>query len=140
MGRSSRAARGTGSLSAGDPGIGASPSTFSPNKHLLDLLPLSYGSVIRAQEEARLCFGDTSVGGGQPPGGTEPEDSLSHRSNCTCLRGSQENSLEMQELKTVNWDFQVTLSPPPSSPYPPPIFTPGVRALLRSQPLKYVSR
>lgn len=85
-------------------------------------------------------FGDTSVGQGQPPGGTEPQDSLSHRNNCTCLRGSQENSLEMlQELKTVNWDFQVTLSPT-SSPYHPPIFTPGVRALLRSQPLKYVSR
>lgn len=64
LGRSSQAARGTGSPSTGDPGIGASPSTFSPNKHLLDLLPLSYGSVIRAQEEARLCFGDTSVGGG----------------------------------------------------------------------------
>lgn len=44
--------------------------------------------------------------------------SLSHRNNCTCLRGSQENSLELlQELKTVNWDFQVTLSP---SPYHPP--------------------
>lgn len=36
---------------------------------------------------------------------------LAAQNNCTCLRGSQENSLEMlQELKTVNWDFQSRLS------------------------------
>ena len=47
----------------------------------------------------------------QPPRALEPQDSSPHRSNCTCLQGSQENLPEMQELKTVNWDFQVTLSP-----------------------------
>lgn len=47
----------------------------------------------------------------QPPEDKELQASLSHRSNCACFRGSQENSLEMQELKTVNWNFQVT--PPP---------------------------
>uniref|UniRef100_A0A452FKE2 Phospholipase B1, membrane-associated n=1 Tax=Capra hircus TaxID=9925 RepID=A0A452FKE2_CAPHI len=35
---------------------------------------------------------------------------LPAQSNCTCLQGSQENLPEMQELKTVNWDFQSALS------------------------------
>nr|XP_020741977.1 phospholipase B1, membrane-associated [Odocoileus virginianus texanus]XP_020741978.1 phospholipase B1, membrane-associated [Odocoileus virginianus texanus]XP_020741979.1 phospholipase B1, membrane-associated [Odocoileus virginianus texanus]XP_020741980.1 phospholipase B1, membrane-associated [Odocoileus virginianus texanus] len=35
---------------------------------------------------------------------------LAAQSNCTCLQGSQENLPEMQELKTVNWDFQSALS------------------------------
>lgn len=35
---------------------------------------------------------------------------LPAQSNCTCLQGSQENLPEMQELKTVNWNFQSALS------------------------------
>ncbi|KAI4577393.1 hypothetical protein MJT46_003228 [Ovis ammon polii x Ovis aries] len=35
---------------------------------------------------------------------------LPAQSNCTCLQGFQENLPEMQELKTVNWDFQSALS------------------------------
>ncbi|XP_058143634.1 phospholipase B1, membrane-associated [Dasypus novemcinctus] len=35
---------------------------------------------------------------------------LAAQSNCTCLRGSQEKSPEMQELKKVNWHFQSELS------------------------------
>lgn len=47
------------------------------------------------------------------PQGASPQESLSYRSNCTCFKRSQDNFLEMQELKKVNWNFQVTL--PPSS-------------------------
>ncbi|KAM9635478.1 phospholipase B1, membrane-associated [Trichechus inunguis] len=35
---------------------------------------------------------------------------MAAQSNCTCLRHSQENSLEMQELKQVNWNFQSGVS------------------------------
>ena len=103
-----------GGLSTGAPGTVASPPGFSPNKHLLDLMSLSHTSLTRAQEAASLCCGGTCVYGSgweQPPRAPEPQDSSPHRSNCTCLQGFQENLPEMQELKTVNWDFQVTLSP-----------------------------
>ncbi|XP_072627439.1 phospholipase B1, membrane-associated isoform X1 [Canis lupus baileyi] len=35
---------------------------------------------------------------------------LAAQSNCTCLRRSQENSLELQELKQMNWNFQSGIS------------------------------
>lgn len=51
------------SLSAGAPGTVASPSAFSPNKHLLDRMSLSHASLTRAQEAASLCCGGTCVYG-----------------------------------------------------------------------------
>uniref|UniRef100_A0A8C3X2L1 Phospholipase B1, membrane-associated n=1 Tax=Catagonus wagneri TaxID=51154 RepID=A0A8C3X2L1_9CETA len=35
---------------------------------------------------------------------------LAAQSNCTCFGGSQKNPLEMQKLKTVNWNFQSGIS------------------------------
>ncbi|KAF0876321.1 PLB1 Phospholipase, partial [Crocuta crocuta] len=35
---------------------------------------------------------------------------LAAQNNCTCLTRSQENSLEMQELKKMNWNFQSGIS------------------------------
>ncbi|XP_027479150.1 phospholipase B1, membrane-associated isoform X1 [Zalophus californianus] len=35
---------------------------------------------------------------------------LAAQSNCTCLRHAQENPLELQELKQVNWNFQSGIS------------------------------
>ncbi|XP_033694695.1 phospholipase B1, membrane-associated isoform X1 [Tursiops truncatus] len=64
-------------------------------------LPRAFINVVEVMELAGLHQGQ----GGKcvmPPAA---------QNNCTCLRGSQENSLEMlQELKTVNWDFQSRLS------------------------------
>uniref|UniRef100_A0A8D0SCA6 Phospholipase B1, membrane-associated n=1 Tax=Sus scrofa TaxID=9823 RepID=A0A8D0SCA6_PIG len=63
-------------------------------------LPRAFVNVVEVMELAGLYQGqgDTCV---MP---------LAAQSNCACFRGSQENSLEMQELKTVNWNFQSSIS------------------------------
>ncbi|XP_057598711.1 phospholipase B1, membrane-associated isoform X2 [Hippopotamus amphibius kiboko] len=63
-------------------------------------LPRAFVNVVEVMELAGLYQGQ----GGKC---TMP---LPAQSNCTCLQGSQENLLEIQELKTVNWDFQSGLS------------------------------
>lgn len=50
-----------GGLSTGAPGTVASPPGFSPNKHLLDLMSLSYASLTRAQEAAPVLWGHLCV-------------------------------------------------------------------------------
>ncbi|XP_059972914.1 phospholipase B1, membrane-associated [Mesoplodon densirostris] len=67
---------------------------------LYEELPRAFVNVVEVMELAGLHQGQ----------GGKCVMPLAAQSNCTCLRGSQENSLEMQELKTVNWDFQSGLS------------------------------
>eukprot|EP00070_Physeter_catodon_P045498 XP_028352392.1 phospholipase B1, membrane-associated-like [Physeter catodon] len=67
---------------------------------LYEELPRAFVNVVEVMELAGLHQGQ----------GGKCVMPLAAQSNCTCLQGSQENSLEMQELKTVNWDFQSGLS------------------------------
>ncbi|XP_014636844.1 PREDICTED: phospholipase B1, membrane-associated [Ceratotherium simum simum] len=59
-------------------------------------LPRAFVNVVEVMELASLYQGQ----------GGKCDMSLAALSNCTCLRRSQDNSLEMQELKKVNWNFQ----------------------------------
>ncbi|XP_037668950.1 phospholipase B1, membrane-associated [Choloepus didactylus] len=67
---------------------------------LYEELPRTFVNVVEVMELAGLQQGQ----GGKcamPPAA---------QSNCTCLKGSQEKSPEMQELKKVNWNFQSGVS------------------------------
>nr|XP_008515989.1 PREDICTED: phospholipase B1, membrane-associated [Equus przewalskii]XP_014586721.1 phospholipase B1, membrane-associated [Equus caballus] len=63
-------------------------------------LPRAFVNVVKVMELAGLY---------QSQGG-KCYMSLGAQSNCTCLRRSQDNSSEMQELKKVNWNFQSGIS------------------------------
>ncbi|KAB0361845.1 hypothetical protein FD754_006001, partial [Muntiacus muntjak] len=67
---------------------------------LYEQLPRTFINVVEVMELADLHQGQDGKCG----------IPLAAQSNCTCLQGSQENLPEMQELKTVNWDFQSALS------------------------------
>ncbi|EPY77421.1 phospholipase B1, membrane-associated [Camelus ferus] len=87
-----------------------SPEAYSPREYLqhiqqaLDIfykeLPRAFINVVEVMELVGLHQGQ----------GGKCVMPLAAQSNCTCLRGSQENSPEMQKLKTVNWNFQSGLS------------------------------
>ncbi|XP_032353162.1 phospholipase B1, membrane-associated isoform X2 [Camelus ferus] len=86
------------------------PEAYSPREYLqhiqqaLDIfykeLPRAFINVVEVMELVGLHQGQ----------GGKCVMPLAAQSNCTCLRGSQENSPEMQKLKTVNWNFQSGLS------------------------------
>ncbi|VFV37253.1 phospholipase membrane-associated isoform 1 [Lynx pardinus] len=63
-------------------------------------LPRAFINVVEVMELAGLHQGQ----------GGKCDLPLSAQSNCTCLTRSQENSLEMQELKKMNWNFQSGIS------------------------------
>ncbi|VCW68788.1 unnamed protein product [Gulo gulo] len=63
-------------------------------------LPRAFINVVEVMDLAGLHPGQS--GKCDPP--------LTAQSNCTCLRRSQDNSLELQELKQVNWNFQSGIS------------------------------
>ncbi|XP_044910700.1 phospholipase B1, membrane-associated isoform X9 [Felis catus] len=63
-------------------------------------LPRAFINVVEVMELAGLHQGQ----------GGKCDLPLAAQSNCTCLTRSQENSLEMQELKKMNWNFQSGIS------------------------------
>ncbi|KAF6105526.1 phospholipase B1 [Phyllostomus discolor] len=63
-------------------------------------LPRAFVNVVQVMELAGLHQGQ----------GGKCDTPLAAQSNCTCFRRSQENMLEMQELKQVNWNFQSGIS------------------------------
>nr|XP_060478993.1 phospholipase B1, membrane-associated [Panthera onca] len=63
-------------------------------------LPRAFINVVEVMELAGLHQGQ----------GGKCDLPLAAQSNCTCLARSQENSLEMQELKKMNWNFQSAIS------------------------------
>ncbi|XP_030893053.1 phospholipase B1, membrane-associated [Leptonychotes weddellii] len=63
-------------------------------------LPRAFINVVGVMELAGLHQGQ----------GGKCDPPLAAQSNCTCLRRSQENPLELQELKQVNWNFQSGIS------------------------------
>nr|XP_035946060.1 phospholipase B1, membrane-associated [Halichoerus grypus] len=63
-------------------------------------LPRAFINVVEVMELAGLHQGQ----------GGKCDPPLAAQSNCTCLRRSQENPLELQELKQVNWNFQSGIS------------------------------
>ncbi|XP_077008603.1 phospholipase B1, membrane-associated [Tamandua tetradactyla] len=86
------------------------PEAHSPGEYVrhlrqaLDILyeelPRTFVNVVEVMELAGLYQGQ----------GGKCAMPLAAQSNCTCLRGSQEKSLELQELKKVNWNFQSGVS------------------------------
>ncbi|KAF6321572.1 phospholipase B1 [Rhinolophus ferrumequinum] len=63
-------------------------------------LPRAFINVVEVMELAGLHQGH----------GGKCGTPLAAQSNCTCFKRSQENFLEMQELKKVNWNFQSGVS------------------------------
>uniref|UniRef100_A0A673THF1 Phospholipase B1 n=1 Tax=Suricata suricatta TaxID=37032 RepID=A0A673THF1_SURSU len=67
---------------------------------LYEELPRAFINVVEVMELAGLHQGQ----------GGKCDLPLAAQNNCTCLTRSQENSLEMQELKKLNWNFQSGIS------------------------------
>ncbi|XP_045700281.1 phospholipase B1, membrane-associated [Phyllostomus hastatus] len=85
------------------------PEAHSPGEYVrhiqqaLDILyelPRAFVNVVQVMELAGLHQGQ----------GGKCDMPLAAQSNCSCFRRSQENMLEMQELKQVNWNFQSGVS------------------------------
>ncbi|XP_039743429.1 phospholipase B1, membrane-associated isoform X2 [Pteropus medius] len=76
-------------------------------QHIQQALDILYKELPRAFINMVVVMELTSLHQGQ---GGKCSMPLAAGNNCTCLTRSQENSLEIQELKKVNWNFQSDIS------------------------------
>ncbi|XP_019513787.1 PREDICTED: phospholipase B1, membrane-associated [Hipposideros armiger] len=76
-------------------------------RHLQQALDILYKELPRAFINVVEVMELTGLHQGQ---GGKCDMPLAAQSNCTCFKRFQENSLEMQELKKVNWNFQSAVS------------------------------
>ncbi|XP_006880749.1 PREDICTED: phospholipase B1, membrane-associated [Elephantulus edwardii] len=76
-------------------------------RHLQQTLDIFYEELPRTFINVVEVMELTGLHQGQGGKCTMP---LAAQSNCSCLRGSQENSPEIQKLKQLNWNFQSAVS------------------------------